>query len=299
VIITETTGITKIETLYLQLLYRCQFRCAHCFHGDRLAWRDAYSLEQATALIELMQRDYETGAVNLLGGEPFLYTHLGALLAHAKHELGMRTEICTNGYRITRKLSEFGRDIDFLRISLEGLEQANDAIRHPGSYQQAMAALAQAKRLDISTGATMTVTASNIDDVVPLALRLQELGVRELKLHHLRPVGFAADHPELQVADSAAYRKMRNQISGCPLEIAVIADEQLGAEYELEVLPRYGHTARRIEADPRGYLTMSCNAVGTDAHAFYYDKRHDRIEQQVGGHNEILLQIPPVVYAHA
>lgn len=297
--ITETTGITTIETLYLQLLYRCQFRCAHCFHGERLAWRDAYTLEQATALIELMRRDYGTGAVNFLGGEPFLYTHLGALLAHAKHELGMRTEICTNGYRITQKLTEFGSDIDFLRISLEGMEQANDAIRHPGSFKHAIAALAHAQRLGIVTGATMTVTASNIDNVVPLALRLQELGVRELKLHHLRPVGFAADHPELLVADGDAYVRMRGQISEQRLEIAVVADEQLDADGEPDVPTGYGLTARRIEADPRGYLTMSCNAVGTDAHAFHYDKQHDRIEQQAGARNEILLQIPPVVYAHA
>lgn len=295
--ITETTGITTIETLYLQLLYRCQFRCAHCFHGDRLAWRDAYTLEQATALIELMHRDYDTGAINFLGGEPFLHTHLGALLAHAKHDLGMRTEICTNGYRITRKLTEFGHDIDFLRISLEGLERANDAIRHPGSYQQAIAALAHAQRLGIVTGATMTVTDSNIADVIPLALRLQELGVRELKLHHLRPVGFAADHPELQVADDSAYRRMREQIGERPLAITVVVDEQLGAEPETRT--GYGRTARRIEADPRGYLTMSCNAVGTDAHAFYYDKQHDRIEKQSGAYNEVLLQIPPVIYTHA
>lgn len=297
--ITETTGITTIETLYLQLLYRCQFRCDHCFHGDRLAWRDAYTLEQATSLIELMRRDYDTGAINFLGGEPFLHTHLGALLAHAKHDLGMRTEICTNGYRITRKLTEFGHDIDLLRISLEGMEQANDAIRHPGSYQQATAALAHAQRLGIATGATMTVTASNIDDVVPLALRLQEFGVRELKLHHLRPVGFAADHPELQVADDAAYRRMRDRIGERLLEINVVADEQLGTEHEPKTLTRYGSTARRIEADPRGYLTMSCNAVGTDAHAFYYDKQHNRIEKQVGAHNEVLLQIPPVAYTRA
>jgi MoaA/NifB/PqqE/SkfB family radical SAM enzyme len=298
-VITETTGITTIETLYLQLLYRCQFRCAHCFHGDRLTWRDAYTLEEATALIELMYRNYGTGAINFLGGEPFLYTHLGDLLAHAKHSLGMRTEICTNGYRITRKLTEFGHDIDFLRVSLEGLERANDAIRHPGSFEQAVAALVHAQDLGIATGVTMTVTASNIDDVVPLAVELQALGVRELKLHHLRPVGFAADHPELQVAEVAAYREMRERISASRLEINVVADDQLSTEHEPVPAAGYERTARRIEADPRGSLTMSCNAVGTDAHAFFYDKQRDRIERRSGFHDEILLGIPPVVYAHA
>jgi MoaA/NifB/PqqE/SkfB family radical SAM enzyme len=298
-VITEATGITTIETLYLQLLYRCQFRCGHCFHGDRLAWRDAYTLGQATALIELMRRDYHTRAVNFLGGEPFLYTQLDRLLAHAKGELGMRTEICTNGYRIASKLTEFGHHIDFLRVSLDGAQQANDAIRQPGSYQQAMAALAHAQRLGIAAGVTMTVTATNIDDVIPLARQLQDLGVRELKLHHLRPVGFAPDHPELLIADGAAYRRMREQLGASRLRIPIVADEQLAAERAPEPPTVYGHTARRIESDPRGHLTMSCNAVGTDVHSFYYDKQHNRIQRQPGARTEILLGIPPVVYANA
>nr|WP_234042481.1 hypothetical protein [Streptomyces marianii] len=37
----EVTGIRKIRMLYLQLLYRCNFTCLHCFHGKRLQYADA------------------------------------------------------------------------------------------------------------------------------------------------------------------------------------------------------------------------------------------------------------------
>jgi hypothetical protein len=55
----------------------------------------------------------------------------------------------------------------------------------------------------------------------------------------------------------------------------------------------------RIEADPRGGLTMSCKAVGKDAHAFWYDKRAGRIVYRPSATDEIALAVPGVVYARA
>lgn len=293
--ITQAAGVTSIETLYLQLLYRCQFRCAHCFHGERLTWRDAYTLDEAISLVELMRRDYQTGAVCLLGGEPFLHPDLGALIAHIKH-IGMRTEIVSNGFRICAKLTDYGRDIDMLRISIDGMEEAHDAIRRPGSFREAIAALEHARILGIATGATMTVTASNVHDVLPLARSLRELGVSELKLHHLRPVGNAAAHPELLITDSQLYVDLREQLAvTADCGIAIIVDEELLPDSEPRHAP-YRGSAPRIEADPRGDLTFSCNAVGTDAHAISYDKHRGCLRSSCGAGNEVLLEIPPVAY---
>lgn len=40
--IEEITGIRRIRMVYLQLLYRCNFECLHCFHGERLKHADAF-----------------------------------------------------------------------------------------------------------------------------------------------------------------------------------------------------------------------------------------------------------------
>ena len=74
----EVTGIRKIRMLYLQLLYRCNFECLHCFHGERLQHADAFTAEEAVNLIRLMRDQYGTEAVTLLGGEPFVYKDLAA-----------------------------------------------------------------------------------------------------------------------------------------------------------------------------------------------------------------------------
>ncbi|MFF3125168.1 radical SAM protein [Streptomyces sp. NPDC057908] len=102
----EVIGIRRIRMLYLQLLYRCNFECLHCFHGKRLKHADAFTADEAVNLLTLMRDQYGTEAVTLLGGEPFVYKDLAYVVRYAKQELGMQVEICTNGYRIERRLTE-------------------------------------------------------------------------------------------------------------------------------------------------------------------------------------------------
>ena len=81
-----------------------------------------------------MRDQYGAEAVTFLGGEPFLYRDLPLVVRHAKQALGLRVEICTNGYRIERRLTEIAADLNFLRISLEGIGTTNDHIRKRGSF---------------------------------------------------------------------------------------------------------------------------------------------------------------------
>jgi Fe-coproporphyrin III synthase len=299
-VIRDVTGIHKIRMVYLQLLYRCNFECLHCFHGERLRRDDAFSVDEAITFLMLMRHEYGAEAVTLLGGEPFVYKDLLQVVQQARRQLGLRVEICTNGYRIERRLSELAPDLDFLRISLEGTGATNDHIRKRGSYQSALAALHFARERGIATGATMTVTSVNIDEVVPLARTLQQAGVTQLKLHCLRPVGNAFDHPELVVANPVAYARLRDQIHDARLQIEVVLDADLSPYGAPAVCASAGpHAIDRIEVDPRGALTMSCKAVGKDAHAFWYDKSANQILYRPSASDELTLAVPDVVYARA
>ncbi|MFD7548637.1 radical SAM protein [Streptomyces sp. NPDC059816] len=295
----EVTGIRRIRMLYLQLLYRCNFECLHCFHGKRLQHANAFTPDQAINLLTLMRDEYGTESVTLLGGEPFVYKDLPQVVRYAKQQLGLRIEICTNGYRIEPRLATIAPYLDLLRVSLEGVGSTNDHIRRSGSYQSALNALGLARELGVPTGATMTVNSRNITEVLPLAGILGNLGVRQLKLHCLRPVGNATSHPELLVTDSAAYADLRERLKAAELAIEVIVDEDLSEYGAPEVCAPAGGPSEidRIEADPRGALTMSCKAVGRDSHAFWYDKPADRIVHRPSPINELTLAIPDVVYA--
>ncbi|MGM7442600.1 radical SAM protein [Streptomyces tunisiensis] len=297
----EVTGIRKIRMLYLQLLYRCNFTCLHCFHGKRLQHADAFNADEAASLLTLMRDEYGTEAVTLLGGEPFVHRDLPQVVRHAKEELGQRVEICTNGYRIERRLAEIAPHLDLLRVSLEGVGSTNDGIRKHGSYQSALSSLSLARDLRVPTGATMTATSRNIGEVLPLARILAQFGVQQLKLHHLRPVGNAAEHPELLVTDPAAYGRLREELAEAELPLEVIVDEDLSEHGAPEVCAPSGGPREidRIEADPRGALTMSCKAVGKDSHAFWYEKTENRIVHRPSATDELTRPVPDVVYARA
>ncbi|MFJ8314200.1 MULTISPECIES: hypothetical protein [unclassified Streptomyces] len=43
----EVTGIQRIRMLHFQLMYRCNFECLHCFHGERLKHAAAFTLAEA------------------------------------------------------------------------------------------------------------------------------------------------------------------------------------------------------------------------------------------------------------
>ncbi|MFG3233816.1 radical SAM protein [Streptomyces antibioticus] len=299
--IAEVTGIRKIRMLYLQLLYRCNFTCLHCFHGERLQYADAFTAEEATSLLTLMRDEYGTEAVTLLGGEPFVHRDLARVVRHAKEELGQRVEICTNGYRIERQLTEIAPHLDLLRVSLEGVGSTNDGIRRQGSYQSALNALSLARDLGVPTGATMTVTSRNIGEVLPLAGVLAQYAVRQLKLHRLRAVGNAADHPELLITAPSVYGRLREELASADLPLEVIVDEDLSEHGAPQVCAPSGGPREidRVEADPRGALTMSCKAVGKDSHAFWYEKAVGRIVHRPSEADELTLPVPDVVYARA
>lgn len=296
----EKAGITKVQKLYVQLLYRCNFNCKHCFHGERLSWSDSFSFEEARHLLTTFKNEYGITVVTFLGGEPFLYRNLAKLIRYAK-QLSLRVEVCTNGYKIKSKLQESAHEIDNLRISLDGLEETNDCIRHPGSFAAALETLGIAQALDVYTSVTMTVNAKNFREVIPLTSVVADHGAKEMKLHCLRIVGNALTHPDLVVRDVNIYENLVREISENreSLPIPILLDEDLDPQCSLvEEGRRVQEELERIEVQPSGELYVSCKAVGADSNAFVYDKKTGRIlYQPKRKNNELELRVPQVRYS--
>ncbi|MFC5253435.1 radical SAM protein [Streptomyces nigrescens] len=294
----QIAGISRVRMLYLQLLYRCNFSCKHCFHGELLKDAGQFSLDEASGILDHFREVYKLEAVTLLGGEPLLYPYIDDVCSHAKH-LGLRVEICTNGHRgYHSALEAIAPQLDKLRISLDGLKPSHDAIRKRGSFDGAMEMIDLAVTLEIATGATMTVTEHNLNDVVPLARLLQDHGVTELKLHALRLVGNAAANPSLEVSDPARYRTLHQQISDAGLSISILYDSDLSQESAGERCSNLVADGwlDRIESDPRGGLTVSCKAVGRDVNAFRWDKARHEILYEPRANDEFATRIPDVIY---
>jgi pyruvate-formate lyase-activating enzyme len=294
----QIAGITRVRMLYLQLLYKCNFSCRHCFHGELLKDPENFSVTEAQALLDHFRTVYQLDAVTFLGGEPLLYPHIATMCRYAKN-LGLQVEICSNAHRgFHSKIKAIAPVTDKFRVSLDGMRDSHDRMRQPGSFDSAIEMIDLARSLGVIVGATMTVTQHNLDEVVPLARLLQEHGVVELKLHALRLVGNAIGSPDLEVVDTGRYGDLHAQINGAGLSIAVVYDSDLSPQPAGKTCSNLvaGGWLDRIESDPRGGLTVSCKAVGKDVNAFRWDKTQQVIVYEPRENDEFAVGIPDVIY---
>lgn len=95
--------------------------------------------------------------------------------------------------------------------------------------------------------------------------------------------------------------RLDEELASADLPLEVIVDEDLSEHGAPQVCAPSGGPREidRIEADPRGALTMSCKAVGKDSHAFWYEKATGRIIHKPSATDELALAVPDVVYARA
>lgn len=289
-----------VKSLYIQLMYACNFACKHCFHGDNLKSRARISLEDLRRVIRHFRAKGGLQECVFLGGEPFLYPDLQEALDSAR-ELGIGTVVCTNGHRFTHsKILANASRIGFLRVSVDGLASTHDYIRSLGSFDDACTAIRTAAGAGIKVGVTLTVMSGNVAEIPTLASTVADLGATELKLHQLRRVGNAAGHPELSIpyGDPRLARLLTWIDSGsAPLRVKYDADLVAPETAPAPPLLEFGRVASdRIEMSPNLDITVSCKAVGTGREAFYWDTDASSVLRKPGHSDELSAGVPQVVY---
>ncbi len=153
--------------------YRCNARCNMC---DCFKYPSKPS-EEIT--LDVIRKLPEMAFTNITGGEPFVRQDIPEIV----RELYKKTDrivISTNGYfsdRIIALCKEFPNV--GIRISIEGLQKTNDAIRGiPDGFNRGydtLRKLVEMKHPDVGFG--MTVQDMNCHDLVPLYRLSDELGM--------------------------------------------------------------------------------------------------------------------------
>lgn len=290
-------NIEHVEKLYLEILYRCNFDCQHCFQGINLQRSDRFTSAEATRAIAHFHDNFSLASVTLCGGEPFLHPDLDAILAFAKRR-HLNTAVCTNGYRVQKILRRIANDLDELRVSIDGIGNTHDAIRRRGSFQACLDTLSLARHLGVPTSITTTVTSSNAAEIGQLARLAAAHGVTNIKLHQLRAIGHAAKHPHLIVAPESQ-RRLVVEIRKAASIIPVLLDEDASPRAANDAGLANARELDRIEIQPNGRLYISCKAVGGDSNAFWYDKTNDRVQYNPTPNDELASCTPQVRYVDA
>ncbi|MEG2054040.1 MAG: radical SAM protein [Oscillospiraceae bacterium] len=153
--------------------YRCN---AHCNMCD--CWRDPSKPDEEIQL-DTIRKLPEMAFTNITGGEPFIRQDLPQIV----EELYKKTDrivISTNGYFTDRIIALCKQNPNIgIRISIEGMQATNDAIRGiSDGFQrgyETLKTLVEMGHPDVGFG--MTVQDMNCEDLVPLYKMADELNM--------------------------------------------------------------------------------------------------------------------------
>ena len=128
----------------MQLTYRCNLRCDHCYQWNEQGFFHDYSAERQrtdldVGIIEKVLRDTAgtQSKLFLWGGEPLMhrrFDEVAALLARYPRTITM----CTNGLLLERNLPHLlplGKDLNLL-VSLDGIGADHEALRGRGTFER-------------------------------------------------------------------------------------------------------------------------------------------------------------------
>ena len=153
--------------------YRCNARCTMC---SRYLAPSRPEEELTLETIRKLPRMYFT---NITGGEPFIREDLPEIVREL-YRKSDRIVISTNGF-FTDRIIALCREFPNIgiRISIEGLEGTNHAIRGlPDGYRRGVETLKQLKAMGLKDiGFGMTLQDRNAHDLVPLFDLAEEMGL--------------------------------------------------------------------------------------------------------------------------
>ena len=184
--------VVHLFTLQWHITQVCDLHCRHCY--DR-SDRSAMTLEQGLRILRDLRafcRDRRVGQhVCFTGGNPLMHPDLPALY-RAAAEQGAVTSVLGNP--APRRQIEQLLDVQpprHFQVSLEGLRAHNDDIRGTGHFDRTMEFLDVLRGLGVNSAVMLTLTADNVDQVLPLAELLRGRA-DYFTFNRLSPVGEGA-----------------------------------------------------------------------------------------------------------
>ena len=202
-----------IQKMHVELTYRCNFRCVHCYnttHGG--AATELTTEEWFDALDQLA--DMGCYLLTLTGGEVFVRKDVVPIIQHAcDRQFSLRFN--TNGSLIDEKmLQKFEPMRPFLQsfdVSFYGADpdQHDTLAQRPGSYNNTMRAIRLLSEANFNLVAKFVTMRDNFDGIEKFEDDMTRLGVRHaIHTGSLIPQTDRNTKPLVQILNDAQYRKL-------------------------------------------------------------------------------------------
>jgi radical SAM protein with 4Fe4S-binding SPASM domain len=184
----------------------CNLRCIHCYSdSDRMAYNGELNLDECIGVIDDLA-DYGIPGLLLSGGEPMVHPHFWKLAEYARSK-GLRLTLSTNGTLIDPEKAARLKELDFayIGISLDGIGPVHDLFRRtPGSFDKAVAAFRNLKKVNQKTGLRFTLTKHNASNIEPVLDFIEQEEIQRVCFYHLVPSGRGGALQLLEPTESRA-----------------------------------------------------------------------------------------------
>jgi mycofactocin radical SAM maturase len=187
-------GLGAPICLTWELTYACNLACRHCLSSSGRRDTRELSTAECKAVIDELER-MQVFYVNIGGGEPTVRPDFWELVGYAtEHHVGVK--FSTNGVKITPDVARqlVASDYVDVQVSLDGATaEVNDAVRGPGSYATATAAMANLAAAGFrGFKISVVITRQNVGQLDEFKAIADRFGA-QLRLTRLRPSGRGAD----------------------------------------------------------------------------------------------------------
>ena len=198
-------------TLQWHITQACDLSCKHCYdRSDRRTVTIDQALHILDDLREFCKSRNVTGGVSFTGGNPLLHPAFAEIYSAAT-ERGFTTAILGNPAPPNQIKELIAIQMPtFFQVSLEGLQQHNDAIRGPGHFERVLTFLELLKELKVSSMVMLTLTSENINQVLPLADMLRG----KADVLHFNRLSLVGEGANLSLPDKQQFRSFLESYLG-------------------------------------------------------------------------------------
>ncbi|MBU1849542.1 MAG: radical SAM protein [Nanoarchaeota archaeon] len=205
-----TTYLPTPHSCHLQwhVTEKCNFHCTHCYLTEEYL-KNELSTEECLKIVD-MWVDYckklgitQHRNLTLSGGEPILKKDWWKILEYVseykKKGLINRFYIMTNGSTVTDEIIKryLSLGVNYMQISVEGMEKVNDEIRGKGNFKKAVEGAKIILKNGMPLSFSLTLTKKNIGEVEPLARFAATLGIGGLGTGRIVPIGGGSQMKDL------------------------------------------------------------------------------------------------------
>ena len=215
---TNLVGLSGPIMISIDVTYRCNFRCKHCFNGsgapllgDELSDAELLTIAKSVGVLQ-------PNVVCFCGGEPLLRWEILCDACETIKSKSPYTQVnlVTNGSLVTEtianRLNRAG--ITTVQVSVDGPNsELHDWFRnHPGSFDLAVNAIKILRK----AGLNVVVAAAphkkhllQLEETIDLC---RQLGVSEIRMQPIMPLGRALDNYDEVVPSYFEYRRLSRRL---------------------------------------------------------------------------------------